>query len=509
MNISSLSDLEKLESKIKGNLKKHKLGDTLNSLYVKQKSQNLQPFMVAGFALFAIRFCPPSKSSELIRRYDITSLIDLSNDYYLADPITFDTDLSDEFKDSNPVFMILRLVSSQFPFNQGLFSEFARPALLFDEIPKKLKGLSHIPEFDFENKFQAITGVSVLDFITTGFVIYVVSKHNFTFSSNYLKKFREKGISIPDDCTLQNIINQLSADKSQLIKLYEQRKNQDHRFRMHDFNPIIQYPLIKPCQNKGFSNSYKDFFHAPVPDLVASRISTGIYYQMFNEYKTQFSEYFGHVFEYYVGKVLGNSITSEKLFSESEIRNSYPKERGKVPDWILIDGTTLIVFECKATRFSRAAQVIASEKAVNDSLKQVEKGLKQLGCFIKACQNKVLGLEQFYNCTTFLAILVSLEPLYLVNSICFREHINAILGNEHITNFHWQILSIDQLEKLQPHLDSKIKLSQVLDDLQKNKFNDVLENLSSETNKTFKDSFLYSKQEELYRRLGEVVLGID
>lgn len=65
MNISSLSDLEKLESKIKRNLKKHKLGDTLNSLYIqKPKLQNLEPFMVGGFALFAIRFCPRRLSSK-------------------------------------------------------------------------------------------------------------------------------------------------------------------------------------------------------------------------------------------------------------------------------------------------------------------------------------------------------------------------------------------------------------------------------------------------------------
>lgn len=33
----------------------------------------------------------------------------------------------------------LRLVSSQFPFEPGLFSEFSRPALLFHEIPQQLQ----------------------------------------------------------------------------------------------------------------------------------------------------------------------------------------------------------------------------------------------------------------------------------------------------------------------------------------------------------------------------------
>jgi len=49
---------------------------------------------------------------------------------------------------------------------------------------------------------------------------------------------------------------------------------------MYDFNPLFSYPIIRPCQNKQFSTPGKDFIHAPVPELVASRISTGIFYQI-------------------------------------------------------------------------------------------------------------------------------------------------------------------------------------------------------------------------------------
>jgi len=503
MDIESLDQLNQVELKIKKELRKRKLGDILHSLYLlRHKSSSLEPFMVAGTALFAIRFCSPSKPSQNINNYDIRGLVDLSTNYYLADPVTFDSDLRDEFKKSNPVFMLLRYVSSQFPFYVKPFSEFARPALLFDQIPRKLKGSSDVPNFDFEEKFKAVTGSSVIDFITTGFVIYAQLKEHFSINQVSFKKTRKQGINLPDDQTVKLILKQIATDKNTLVDLYKKRQNKDRRFKMYDFNPLLYYPVIKPCQDKQFSTEDKDFIHAPVPELVASRICNGIFYQMFNEYGEEFSTYFGHIFEKYVGYLLENCLLSEELLSESNIRQFYPIDKGKCPDWIMIDDSTTILFECKATRFSRAAQATASEDAVNKSLAQVIKGIKQLASFISACQNQLPELQKFHGSDQFCGILVSLEPLHLINSGWFRDHISQLLINEGIREFNWQIISIDELEALEPHISSGIKLSKVLNDLSHRKFNDVLEDLIEETNNSFTHSCLYPMQQKLYQRLG-------
>ncbi|MEL6402298.1 MAG: hypothetical protein AAFR26_24965, partial [Cyanobacteria bacterium J06626_4] len=276
---------------------------------------------------------------------------------------------------------------------------------------------------------------------------------------------------------------------------------QDRRFRMYDFNPLLAYPIIRPCQNKQFYTPDKDFIHAPVPELVASRISTGIFYQMYNAYGTEFSQYFGFIFEYYVGLVLKECLLSEQLFSESDIREFYPTEKGKLPDWVIVDGSTLLLFECKATRFSRAAQAIASEDSVNNSLAQVKKGLKQLASFISDCKAKIPELQRFHGCSEFRPALVSLEPLFLINNDFFREYINDLLAAEKVTGLDWQILSINEIEALQPHILEGFSLTAVLHELRNKSFNDVLENLVSQTGRSFENSFLFEKQEELYRRL--------
>ena len=510
-SISSLSDLEKLESQIAKILRKLKLGDVLSSLHLLNKSSPIpKPFMVAGLALFAARFCASSKSTQLRKNCNIRSLIALSNKYYLADPTVFDQHLRNEFS-KNPIFTVLRLANSQFTFESGIFSLFSRSVLLFHEIPNQLKGLPNIPQFDFEAEFQTINEVSIIDFITTGFAIFNTSKlveeyNSYIFCQDLLQKIREAGVKIPTGSTLRKTLDQLAADKFKLTELYEKRKNVDRRFRMYDFNPLITHPVIKPYQDRGFNTLGKEYLHVPIPDLLALRISTGIFYQMYNAHSTdsgnKFSEYFGYVFETYVGLVLGKSVSSEQLISESDIRKFYPTNKGKAPDWILIDGSTLILFECKATRFSRAAQAIASEEAVNESLKQVIKGLKQLDSFISDCKTRTPELERFQSFTTIRPILVSLEMLYLINTSFFRDHINTLLAAEGITNLDWQIISINELEAFQPHIAAGIKLSTILDDLKQKTFNDVLKDLISQTNKTFADSFLYPKQEELWQRLG-------
>ncbi|GBE74982.1 hypothetical protein myaer87_22090 [Microcystis aeruginosa NIES-87] len=521
-NINSLEALNRLELQIQVILKKIPLGDALYSLH-NLKNQHLQlnattpeflPFLNAGVALFAIRFCLPSKIEKKIKNYDLRHLVNLSLKYLQADPITFDKDLEKEFIESNPVFLMLRLVSHQFPFEPNIFSQFARPLILFDEIPRQLNGLPNIPKFDFEKKFQEINDVSLIDFIITGFCIYIFSSH-FSISRRYFKVARKKGLNLPDDCSINKILLQLSTNKSNLINLYEKRKNEDDRFKAYNFNPLIQYPIIKPCQNKQFSTLERDFIHAPVPDLIASRISSGIFYQMFNCYGQEFSQYFGYIFERYVGIILQECISSEMLISEEEkcissemliseeeIRTFYPINKGKAPDWIVQDGSTLILFECKATRFSRAAQAIASEDHINSSLVQVKKGLKQLASFISACQQKTVELSRFHDCNTFIPIVVSLEPLYLINSHLFREHLDSLLIQEGVNKFDWRILSIDELELLQVHLSTDYKLIQMLDDLLNETCNNLLIRLSTQTGKKIQDSFLYSKQEEIFQRLG-------
>ncbi|MEG5140879.1 MULTISPECIES: hypothetical protein [unclassified Microcoleus] len=495
MEINSLDDLDKLELKIRQKISKFRLGDVLYSLY--QIKYSLKPFIVAGVALFAIRFSKPSIVSQNFKLLNIQPIIELVSNYLLADPITFDQELKNNFMGSNPDFSMVRVVYSQFPFEVSEFSQFSRPILLYHEIPNSLVGKAGIPNFDIHKEFLILNGVSIHEFINIGFAASAFAKNNFAFSLKLFAQVCSQGISLLDDKAISQVLHQLAGDRVKITTLYDELKNTDRRFRMYDFNPLRTYPLVFPCKSKGFGNFGQEFMCAPVPGLIDDRMSIGIYYQLFNNFKNTFSNYFGYVLEEYLKLILNNSINSEKFI---DIRDLGIKE-SKSPDYAIIDGSVAIFLECKAIKFKLPAQTISSEEAIKDSLKQVIKGLIQIDTFIK---DRASNLDEFHECSTFMPVLVTFEEMYLINSDDFRDYINNELlkKNKEFVNLDWQILSIGELERLQPHLAAGIHLSQVLQDLKHKSFNSVLKELASQTRKTFKDSFLYPKQKELYQRLG-------
>ena len=55
----------------------------------------------------------------------------------------------------------------------------------------------------------------------------------------------------------------------------------------------------------------------------------------------------------YVEEILKKSLSDEQLLSARNIRSVY--KAGKVPDFVVIDGNTAMLIECKATGLQRKA----------------------------------------------------------------------------------------------------------------------------------------------------------
>ena len=464
-----------------------------------------QPFIAAGISSFAIRFSNPNRYTDKeFTLNDLTNLYNLVLDYLTADPITTNEEIDKEFHKSNPVFMMLRMVASQFPFQVNTFGFAAQSLLLFSEIPKEIENKKGIQRFGFSREFQKLTGLSVQDFVSCGFILWTgsCSKKTVGLTRDYFEKARSQGIELPDDEGILLMLNSITADPDRFRQTYEQMKQKDSRFRIYDFNPLLTFPLLRPWHYNQWKTMERDRIVAPLPDLIAYRISTGIFYEMFNHYKEEFSRYFGHLFGAYIGRLLEASVKSQNLMSEDTIRQTYPESSGKAPDWIVLDGSTAILIECKATRFSLTALETGAEESVNDSLKQILKGLEQLHEFRQAIITKAPGLEWLHHCTELKPVLITFEPLYLINTVLFRDHINCLLQKkENITGLPWRILSVKELECLQPHLGAGISVSETFSAMEVKTYNQVLNDLLTRTGLTYKDSMLYRLDQEMYKRL--------
>jgi len=515
VDINSFEDLQAAEEQIGRVLKRIRLDSALLGLrkIVDQRSIGryppirLESFMIAGAAAFALRYCPPRPFRKTYRPLpdsELVPFVRLVTNYLLADPLSFDKDIQEEYYEANPAFTMLRIAASQFLYNVSYYGQYARSLILYEELPPKLAGRPDVPRFDLLAAFEALNGVPLTEFVKTGFVTWAGarSSNHLGFSRSYFDKARAQGMDLPSDCEMLDVLGQLTVTQEKFVSEYERRKNADRRFAMYDFNPLVSYPVVRPFASEQAPRLEEDALVAPLPDLLLYRLSAGIYYQMFNVYKEEFSRYFGHLLGEYVGIVLRNSVRPSALVSEDDIRKTYPGKKGKVPDWAVVDGTTAVLIECKATRFNRRALVTGDEDAVNASLKQVIKGLKQMDEFAEACRAKRPGLERFHGCTEFKPVLTTPEPLYLVNSHFFREHIDGLLAKEGVTDLPWLVLPVDELEPLQPHLAAGTDLGATLDELRHTTFNEVLGKLHEQTNLVYKDSFLYPKDDQLFRLLG-------
>ncbi len=517
MDINSLDDLRAAERLIGRMLRRVRLDSALVGLRKlgdrpfigRYPPIRLAPFIVAGAAMFALRYCPPRPFRKTFRPLPDEELIPflrLVSAYLLADPLTFDETIREEYREANPAFTFLRFVASQFPYDVGYFGQYARSLILYEELPPKLAGRPGVPRFDLPAAFEELNGVPVLDFLKAGYMAWAAagSGNQLAFSRTYFDRARAQGMVLPSDGEMLRVLDQLSTTQERFVAEHERLKNADRRFAMYDFNPLVSYPVVRPFASERAPRAEEDALVVPLPDLLLSRLSVGVYYQMFNRHKEEFTRYFGHLFGEYVGMVLRNSVPPGALVSEEDIRKTYPEKRGKAPDWAVVDGTMAVLVECKATRFTRRALTTGDEVAVNEGLKQVLKGLGQLHEFAEACRARRPGLERFHGCTEFKPVLSTPEPLYLVNSHFFREHIDGLLAARGVTDLPWLVLPIDELEQLQPHLKVGMDFGATVDRLSERgaTFNHVLEGLVERTNLAYKDSFLYARDERLFGALG-------
>jgi len=505
IEIRNERELTEWEERIGALLQRHDLDYVLGG--VRQSLTKLYPFAAGGIALFAIRYSLPPVArppeTQVMPWSELAPLANLVTQYLITDPATFGTRGEDYYQGSTLIPIVLRLAGNQFPYDVSPFGQYARALKLFHETPKTLGPARVRQYFDIEAAFHKLTGIRVVDFVDVGYGAFAVSTSKSALTGGWFQKARSQGMKF-DDGVVRKALDQLAADQWKLRDLYDAYKQPDRKYGMHDFNPLFVYPLVRPWPKRELTTLDEDRMIAPLPGLILTRLSEGIYHQLFSKYRDEFARYFGLVFENYVGEILQRSLGDGQLLSERTIRSSY--KTGKLPDYVFVDGNTAILMECKATGLQRKALATADATSIDQSVNRIVEGLIQLHEFKDACDKRTPGLKQFHRCSDFKLVIVTFEPFYIVNSVPFKQVIARTLAQElkiaEIKLSPWYVLAVDQLEKMQPHFSAGIKLSAAIDEfLSGRTFNDVLKESAEKTGKSYKDSFLHETEEELWARL--------
>ena len=472
---------------------------------IRQGLTKLNGFAAAGIALFAIRYSlPPIARPHELRTMPWGELAPLTNlvmQYLITDPATFDPPADDQYHGSTLIPIILRTAANQFPFDVSFWGQYARALKLFHYIPNEMRRTRERQTFDIGAAFEKINGVTLLDFIDVGYGSFAVATNNSAFTGGWFQKARDQGMKFDDEVVMR-VLDQLAGDQWQLRHLSESYRQPDRRYGMHDFNPLFVYPLVRPWPKRPWTTLDEDRMIAPIPGLILTRLSTGIYDQLSFHYRNDFMSPFGLVFQNYVGEILKNS--GGTLLTERQIKRKY-KGR-KIPDYVYIEGQSATLIECKAIGLQRKAMATADAKAIDYSVERIVEGLLQLHEFKHACSQRASGLEELWDCSEFRLMIVIFEPFYILNSDPFKEILITMLSDKlptpDIRLSPWYVFAVDQLEKMQPHLNAGIRLSTVFDDLVGHRtFNDVLKEAADKTGRTYKDSFLYEMEVDIWNRL--------
>jgi hypothetical protein len=386
--------------------------------------------------------------------YIAKALIQLSNDYRAAEMRTVDyftcarlynsaqgLELDDVRSSDDMELMFLRMQHQQFPYQRRQWPDFPRTLALYQDVASRSP---FTQEFNIPDAFKTLTGLSVERFMSCGLGLWgkaIVARHaNFEpWTRTHLEPDSQP--MLDTDRFLATVV----ADYKLFRDSCSRFAPTNDRFEFYALNPLELYPIIRTDRSG---------LVIPVPEQVLSRVTIGLYYQLLDAYGIDFTNTFGLVFQEYVGELLRWVWGNGQLYSE--FRYGRRKDQQDSIDWILVEDDTAVLIECKITRLSMQSKVLADPSQLEaDVQKLLVRAVKQLHRFIKNVRSHVAGLESFSDISSFVPVVVVLDPFHGANSPPIRKLVESELRRDAIENFEYQVISVDELEPALPVLKEK------------------------------------------------------
>jgi hypothetical protein len=307
--------------------------------------------------------------------------------------------------------LMVRMFGEQFEYQFDYILFVARNIVIFTEIineipPKKFKPLSEI--------FEKETGLSIQDYLWLVIAVWATAIDSAKFRKEHLTEAQIPSMQhVLTDEKVTNFLEILSADYNTFRA--EDRSaniNLDPVFTKFRFNPLLVYPIIKT--DKEDSAPYV------IPNTMAylKKGYGGLYWWFCRYFEEQgkrmdFTNYFGEVFEAYVGKIL------KQMYIEANVHPEINYPNGKFIDWWVEKDSKIYLFEAKSYQFARPTkqtgdiELIAKEvkTKIVESIEQVYKRLEDIA--------KYSELEVFRG-KTLIPVVVFME-IPLVSAHLYRE----------------------------------------------------------------------------------------
>lgn len=340
--------------------------------------------------------------------------------------------------------MLVRMSFEQLEYQFEPVNIISRNMIIFLEVvskhtPKKFEALNSI--------FLKETGITIEQYFTYSLLIFACIYKSSLFAKTRLIGAQIKGYK--DYFTEKNIddyLNIVSTDYKNFRELdTELNKNLDPLDTRNRYNPLKIYPVIK-------TDKVEDNFPYVVPNIINFIFKgfEGMYWWFDNYFQSQgkiedYRNYFGPVFEDYVGLVLKDA------YGEAEVKPEIQYKKGKFIDWYVEKDDKVYLFEVKAKQFSLTVLQTGNIELIQKEIK--EKLLKA----VKQVYERILEIDSYEELKQFrskkiIPIIVFLD-IPLVSSGCYKKIINKDLITleteekyKGISEFNYHFLNVEELE---------------------------------------------------------------
>jgi hypothetical protein len=310
----------------------------------------------------------------------------------------------------NSAFSILaRIAYEQFPYQESVFEELARPELFFADYSgrKQLEVIS-------EESLTELLGAPIRTAVAVALILYTSAQTNVGFfDPAWLDQssFTEILHIVPRDRILA-VIDSVFANTVEQFRQQATEAPPLPYLERYLFNPLTARPLLRLRDGR---------LLAPVLQTIGRKLSPiELYYLGIKRWGEAFARDMGELLEDYIGRQLASMPDIEL---HPEVTYAEKKDVIKSVDWILVFDDLVLLIEAKATRTPAATRAadVTTQSTYQSTL---GKAFKQINRTHRALQARVPAFDHIPKDRPILGLVATLDPWYMANSMA-REFLPA------------------------------------------------------------------------------------
>jgi hypothetical protein len=410
----------------------------------------------AGCPAFAVHFLVKQlllNSSNMLPRHltgeDYCHLQDML--FQLRDPIQDDT----EWENANPTGALSRMFAQQFPAQR-------RNHLLRIGIAHALFGdcgiVSTPVAMKIRNQLERLLEMPFEHFTRMGFLCGALRRdasRRFFTHHDLIEAFHQ-GFQFCVPEKWEPFLKRTSITRDDFRRRCKDvRETIGTPYAQFEFNPLTKFPIIEGSGRR---------FVVTDPDLLIDRTTTGVYFDLLDQFGEDFTRDFGCVFESLVGEMLRSVFQKGAVWSESDWKDRYGdghERMGKRADWALFEADRHILFECKGLRMPVPLTTYGDDNAVDALRGKIAKAARQLAVHASNILNGKWISEGFATKPS-VGVIVTFGHVEAANLPFFRRPIAETLHGEGVLPIPYVVLSIEELDTLMSLVEEGQRIDEIM-----------------------------------------------